>query len=533
MDAAAEYKRRVEARVTGHSGTTFLEVLVITLAAVFVNALSTAAATTTTTTAATIRSRAIEWMLLVPPLLILYSSPSESMTFHIAAAIVVPCLLLFTLKFKPWLIRNKSGFNDDGEAERQKLQTRSGSSSSSSYDPATAMLRSTLMLQTIVAILEVDFPIFPHRFMKCESFGISLMDVGVGAFVFSAAVTRVAADERRRAANQNKKKTATSSSYSALKELTALLGSSIPLFILGFVRLASVAVTGYQEHITEYGKHWNFFLTLGSMPLVVALAHRTASSLVSGVRFITRSGAKENRQITSETETTASFSNYHFDAILGALLLLIHQTALSHFSLTEYVMSEHRRTLIESNKEGIISSVGYSALYLMARGLFGALCFSSSFSNSRSSCSSTHGNFSNILAAKFVGAVISLFAYFLHTSLQQFSRRLCNAPYVLFCLGIGFLTYSVCGFVVNVVSNNSRSASPSPASSSVKMLNSVGDNQLPLFLLANLGTGLINKAMYTIDASTAASYVVMLVYVTAVLVVATILSNRKIKLKFW
>ncbi|KXN72954.1 hypothetical protein CONCODRAFT_4099, partial [Conidiobolus coronatus NRRL 28638] len=112
--------------------------------------------------------------------------------------------------------------------------------------------KSNLMLLTCICILAVDFNIFPKYLQKVETYGTSLMDVGVGAFVFSSGVVN------SKAKKQN---------LSSLGLLMKSLKDSMPLWILGIVRLISVKGLEYQEHVTEYGVHWNFFFTLATLPI--------------------------------------------------------------------------------------------------------------------------------------------------------------------------------------------------------------------------------------------------------------------------
>jgi glucosaminylphosphatidylinositol acyltransferase len=93
------------------------------------------------------------------------------------------------------------------------------------------------MLCTCAAILAVDFPLFPRRQVKTESFGVSLMDAGVGFVVLSSGVV----SKQARAGPR--------------PTFWSVAKSTAPLLVLGFVRFASVRAVDYQLHVSEYGVH--------------------------------------------------------------------------------------------------------------------------------------------------------------------------------------------------------------------------------------------------------------------------------------
>ena len=119
--------------------------------------------------------------------------------------------------------------------------------------PFVTLFRTYITLFTAIAILAVDFNIFPRRLAKAETYGSGLMDVGVGAFMMAHGIT---APEARCQSNGKL------SIKGYLKLLLVTARNILPLFVVGLVRLILVKGTDYQEHVTEYGVHWNFFFTI-------------------------------------------------------------------------------------------------------------------------------------------------------------------------------------------------------------------------------------------------------------------------------
>lgn len=82
------------------------------------------------------------------------------------------------------------------------------------------------------------------------------MDIGTASIIFFSGIIAGPRASIKRALPEKIKKT---------------LVSSIPLFVLGIGRAIVLKVINYQEHISEYGVHWNFFVTLSFLPLLILL----------------------------------------------------------------------------------------------------------------------------------------------------------------------------------------------------------------------------------------------------------------------
>ncbi|KAE8244550.1 hypothetical protein A4X13_0g6501 [Tilletia indica] len=230
--------------------------------------------------------------------------------------------------------------------------------------PFLTIYRAHMMLMTIICILAVDFPIFPRAFAKCETWGTSLMDMGVGSFVFSLGLVSAGPPLRRTilrtATTTTQRRTPTSSPLSPsssssssppppplTQQLTQDLRRSLPILLLGLIRVLLVKSTEYPEHVSEYGLHWNFFITLGLLPFIGTLVRACLA------RSSSKKGKKKEGRVID----------------FALLLAVLFQAILWFTPLQTWAISNdlNRKTadLISANKEGIVSFPGYVILYLL------------------------------------------------------------------------------------------------------------------------------------------------------------------------
>ncbi|KAI5453140.1 Glucosaminyl phosphatidylinositol (GlcN-PI) nositol acylation protein [Naganishia albida] len=327
------------------------------------------------------------------------------------------------------------------------------------HRPFLTTWRAHMMLMTTIAILAVDFPLFPREFGKTEDRGTSLMDVGVGSFVFSQGLASAMSSEPARTARK-----------------------CAPVVVLGIVRVLMVKGVDYPEHVTEYGVHWNFFFTLAAMPLLSALL---------------------------------SPMGRHIPALLLAGLVVIAHSVALYAGLERWVVraentSRHGLSLIEQNREGLVSLPGYLAIYLLGASIGRVLRPRTTSHTNAHDHADDDGRVSRALGAYAAASWAIL--YVLQQTGFTVSRRLTNAPYVVWTTA--FNTTFLLGY--HAIERAGFPRSLSAGRKVPALLDAVNKNGLVFFLLANLLTGLVNVSMETMYASDGVAIAVLMGY-TAVL----------------
>lgn len=314
--------------------------------------------------------------------------------------------------------------------------------------------RASVMYLTFVAILAVDFHVFPRRFAKTETSGYGLMDVGAGSFVVAAGLVSPRA-----------RGTGKILSGKAVQRM-------LPLLALGVVRLLTTKGLDYQEHVSEYGIHWNFFFTLAALSPLAAVTP-CAWQIPMGI-------------------------------------MAVYQVMLNR-GVQQYIEEAPRKcndtessscTFFAANREGILGVVGYLVLFQGSE-LIGKFCVWNHDANQR---------------VRLVIASICLWMG--HQILVllgiRASRRSTNAT---FC--VWTLAHNVTLLSLLCIASVKNKVPP--------IFNAVNRNGLLVFLIANLLTGMVNLSMNTLAASDQLALFVVFLYLCTVgglsLIIEYVLSN--------
>ena len=366
--------------------------------------------------------------------------------------------------------------------------------------PFITIYRGAMIVVTCLAILAVDFKIFPRRFAKVETWGTSLMDVGVGSFVFSAGLVSARPILQARYAGK-------SSSFGS--QLISAFRASLPLLALGFIRLYSVKGLDYAEHVTEYGVHWNFFFTLALLPPFVALL-QSVSAVIP------------------------------YAGLISILMSGLYQTFLEYTSLKAYILTAPRTGLLSQNREGVFSFWGYLAIFLAGQTLgFDVL----PRNPSQTPVTESYSQQRKRLLIRVAGwSILWSSLFYLMTSYKigfafQVSRRLANQPYVLWVSAFNcgqITTFCLIETIffpgVYMAANRTLETRECERATS-RILRSFNRNGLAIFLLANLLTGLVNLTLDTLSMGQAGAMAVLVGYAALLTGVAVALDSWNLSIK--
>lgn len=181
--------------------------------------------------------------------------------------------------------------------------------------------------------------------------------------------------------------------------------------IAACVRFYLLASFNYHDHVTEWGVHWNFYLTIAIIRILMVFLRSSKYAMSYGLS-----------------------------------LLVISEFIQKEFDLKTYILHAPRVDLISANKEGIISLPGYIAIQLIGigigRDMYQTLVYEEP-SKLQKSMKTKEGlekrRKADIRGMKKMIAYSILFFIASELSYNAFdvpSRRLCNISWILFQLWI-------------------------------------------------------------------------------------------------
>lgn len=350
---------------------------------------------------------------------------------------------------------------------------------------------------TTVCILAVDFKCFPRKLAKTETFGFGLMDVGVGLYVFGNGIVAPELYKPKAAFTFNKLK-------------VTLLGC-VPLIVLGAARFFTTNQLDYQQHVSEYGVHWSFFLTLAFTKLFSTIL----IGLLPHMKYI--------KHVTMA-------------------VMFLHELTLQ-LGFAEFIVDANntvkRDNFFTANREGIGSISGYVSIYL-ASVYIGYTLKNDEDDQEKKEFINSRDLFWKGVRLTLITMILWKVTYILK-NLLGVSRRLANIGYIFWTLSLGssivvlMMMYEIFYYfrAFEQPTADEEDSKVNQKTVFPLIFRAISYNGLAYFLLANLLTGLVNLCYQTLLMDTMMSITILSMYMFSLCVIITFLHVNQIKLKVW
>ncbi|PLB37079.1 GWT1-domain-containing protein [Aspergillus candidus] len=343
--------------------------------------------------------------------------------------------------------------------------------------------RGALMMLVCLAILAVDFQVFPRSLAKTENWGISVMDFFAGSFVFS-------------------------SGFISHKSTRNRARRSFYLTIFGLLRLGALNLFNYQQHTSEYGVHWNLFFTIPALTAIVGIFDCMTAVIPLP------------------------------DEALAIATMVASEICLRTTSLQENILSLERGTsLISLNQEGLFSTLGYAAIYLIGRAVGSHVFMLLSFQKRPNLVLSELATQAFLWVGCFVLASTDVAGFGWQIPV---SRRLANVSYVFWVAAVNstwlFLYYLIDWVHITTGQWSDKQHVRSDQQHAMKfarsdIISAFNEGGLAVFIIANIITGVVNLTVNTLDMSGSSAMTLLTGYAIFLITVTLHLQSSERKLR--
>lgn len=307
---------------------------------------------------------------------------------------------------------------------------------------------------------------------KTEDRGWSLMDVGVSSVMFASGIGH------KLVVTHASAKTKQSFLTDFFAILTNVLNNIVILSAAG--RFFLLKAIDYHDHVSEWGVHWNFFLSMAMFNIIQTFFRSSKHALVQGFFII----------------FTMEFLFQAFDA-------------------KTFLWYAPRNDFFSANREGILSLMNYFSIHLIGMGvgrdIYKTLVFDEPAKINKILSTKAGRELSYHYEKKML-VKLTLYAIIFFTcseiSYKVFdapSRRLCNLTYIFNQLWM----LQTCSIVVFLLDRMTLDHSQENY-----VISTLSNYQLYQFVIANLIMGLINMCFQTLHLSVNASLGILWLYFT-------------------